>query len=94
MSSFVSALELQRRTSRSRLAGGAGLSRARAIPAVMRGMAPRQSLDVDTTLFNLATQVDAALVRDAWRFSASTLHPQTPPEIIIAAAGHVQRPNF
>ena len=94
MSSFVSALELQRRTSRSRLAGGGGaVGRARVIPAVMRGMAPRQTFDdVETTLFNLATQVDAALVRDAWRFVAPTLRPRTPPEIIIAAAGHLAAP--
>ena len=86
MSGFVSALELQRRTSRSRLAGGVGIGRVRGIPAVLRGMAPNSSSDADT-LFHLATQIDAALVRDGWRYSTPNVRPQTPPEIIMAAAG-------
>lgn len=93
MSGFVSALELQRRTTaRSRLGvsgGGRGVRGVVAQPAVMRGMAPR-ALDTDT-LASLAVHIDAALIRDAWRFETQTVRLQTPPEL-IAAAGRAAAP--
>jgi hypothetical protein len=75
---FVSALELQRRTStnpnRSRL-GGVTNARTR-VPAVMRGMAPQAPEGSNSAvLAALASQVDTLLVQDAWMYSDKSSFP-------------------